>query len=85
MILLGDVFRHYMVVFTSKDVDLISFGVTNPFSGKEVFFTNKELATVLFWTSTIYFAEVVCTMIRAKMCHETVLLTTNYKIKRHAA
>ena len=79
-ILAMDIARHYLLVQLSKDVNLITIDITNPFNNQPVTFNNVDLATALFWTATIFMAQSCWLMLTKKALRETITDRTNYKI-----
>ena len=75
-----DVARHYLIVELSKDVNLITLNIINPFTNRAVTFNNVDLATALFWTATIFMAQSFWAVLTKKLFQETVTDRTNYKI-----
>ena len=80
LILAMDIARHYLIVQLSKDVNLITIDITNPFNNRPVTFNNVDLATALFWTATIFMAQSVWAMMTKKALRETITDSTNYEI-----
>ena len=74
-----DVARHYLIVELSKDVNLITLNIINPFTNRAVTFNNVDLATALFWTATIFMAQTVWATLTKKAMRETTTDMTNYK------
>ena len=52
-----DMFRHYLILFVTDEVSLISIDVTNPFNGNVFQFTNRQLADVSYFTAMIFAAR----------------------------
>jgi hypothetical protein len=75
-----DIARHYLLVQLSKDVNLVTLNITNPFNNQPVTFNNVDLATALFWTATIFMAQSLWAMMTKKYLRETVTDSTNYEI-----
>ena len=75
-----DIARHYLLVQLSKDVNLVTINITNPFNNQPVAFNNVDLATAFFWTATLFMAQSMWAMWTKKMFHQTVTDTTNYEI-----
>ena len=75
-----DIARHYLLVQLSKDVNLVTLNITNPFNNRPVTFNNVDLATALFWTATIFMAQSLWAMMTKKYLRETVTDSTNYEI-----
>ena len=75
-----DIARHYLIVELSKDVNLITLNITNPFNNRPVAFNNVDLATALFWTATIFMAQSLWAVLTKKAFQETVTDITHYKI-----
>ncbi len=63
LLLLADAFRHYLVMFVTDDVSIISINVTNPFNGNSLAFTNKRLASITYFNGVIFFAIAMMAMI----------------------
>ena len=80
--ILFDIARHYLIVNVSKDIQLITLNVTNPFNGRHITFDNTELASALFWTSTMFLAQTVFAGLTNKMYQQTIVDVTNYHIRR---
>ena len=80
LILAIDIARHYLIVQLSKDVNLITLDITNPFNNRPVIFNNIDLATALFWTATIFMAQSIWAFLAKKALRETITDSTNYKI-----
>ena len=49
-----DIARHYLIVQLSLDVNLITLNIINPFGNRQVTFDNVDIATALFWATTIF-------------------------------
>ena len=75
-----DIARHYLIVQLSKDVNLITLNITNPFNNRPVTFNNVDLATALFWGATIFMAQSLWAMMTKKYLRETVTDITHYEI-----
>ena len=75
-----DIARHYLLVQLSKDVNLVTLNITNPFNNQPVTFNNVDLATALFWTATIFMAQSLWAMMTKKYLRETVTDITHYEI-----
>ena len=56
LFLLADAFRHYVIMFVTDDVSLISINVTNPFNGNTMAFTNKRLSSITYFNGIIFSA-----------------------------
>ena len=78
--ILMDIARHYLIVEFSKDIQLITVNVTNPFNGRPATFDNTDVASALYWSSTIFLAESVWAIMTNKHYQQTVTASTNYKI-----
>ena len=75
-----DIARHYLLVQLSKDVNLVTLDITNPFNNRPVTFSNVDLATALFWTATIFMAQSTWAGMTKKVLRETITDITHYKI-----
>ena len=75
-----DIARHYLIVELSKDVNLVTLNITNPFNDQPVAFNNVDLATALFWGATIFMAQGFWAIMTKKMLRETVTDITHYEI-----
>ena len=80
LIIAMDIARHYLTVQLSKDVNLITLNITNPFNNRPVAFNNVDLATALFWTATIFMAQSFWAILTKKAFQETVTDITHYAI-----
>ena len=80
LVLAMDIARHYLLVQLSKDVNLVTLNITNPFNNRPVAFNNIDLATALFWTATIFMAQSIWAMMTKKVFQETVTDITHYEI-----
>ena len=80
LLLAIDIARHYLIVNLSKDVNLVTLNITNPFNNRPVTFNNVDLATALFWTASIFMAQSMWAMLTKKFLRETVTDITNYEI-----
>ncbi len=56
LLILTDAFRHYVIMFVTDDVSLISINVTNPFNGNTMAFTNKRLSSITYFNGIIFAA-----------------------------
>ena len=75
-----DIARHYLIVDLSKDIQLITVNVTNPFNDRPVAFNNMAVASALYWSSTIFLAQSLWAMMTTKLFQQTVTDVTNYHI-----
>ena len=66
----------------SKDVQLITLNVTNPFNDRPVTFNNTDLASALFWASTMFHVQNIWATLTNKMFQQTLMDVTNYHIRR---
>jgi hypothetical protein len=80
LLLVMDIARHYLLVQLSKDVNLVTLNITNPFNNRPVTFNNVDLATALFWGATIFMAQSLWAMMTKKFLRETVTDITHYEI-----
>ena len=80
LLIVMDIVRHYLIVQLSKDVNLVTLNITNPFNNRPVTFNNVDLATAFFWGATIFMTQSMWVMATKKMHQETVTDITNYKI-----
>ena len=75
-----DIARHYLLVQLSKDVNLVTLNVTNPFNNRPVTFNNVDLATALFWGATIFMTQSMWLVLTKKVFQETITDITRYEI-----
>jgi hypothetical protein len=75
-----DIFRHYLLVQLSKDVNLVTLNITNPFNNRPVTFNNLDLITALFWTATIFMAQSMWRATTKKAMRETITDIAHYEI-----
>ena len=75
-----DIARHYLLMQFSKDVNLVTLNVTNPFNNRPVTFNNVDLATALFWGATIFMAQSCWLIVTKKAFQETITDITRYEI-----
>ena len=75
-----DIARHYLIVELSKDVNLVTLNITNPFNNRPVTFNNVDLATAFFWGATIFMAQSIWTSIDQRAFQETVADMTHYEL-----
>ena len=80
VIILVDIARHYLIVDFSQNFHIVTLNVTNPFNNRPVTFDNTDLASALFWGSTIFMAQSVWTIFTTKVYQQTLLDITNYHI-----
>ena len=80
VVLAMDIVRHYLIVQLSKDVNLVTLNITNPFNNRPVAFNNVDLATAFFWGATIFMAQSMWVMLTKKALRETVTDITHYKV-----
>ena len=80
LVIAMDIVRHYLIVQLSKDVNLVTLNITNPFNNRPVTFNNVDLATALFWTASIFMAQSFWAMATKKILRETITDSTHYKI-----
>ena len=85
LILAIDIARHYLIVQLSKDVNLVTINIINPFNNQPVTFNNVDLATALFWGATTMEAQWFWTMMTKKSMRETITDITNYEIVRETS
>ena len=78
-LLATDLARHYLITLLSKDVNLITIDIINPFNNRPVTFNNVDLATALFWGATIFMAQSLWAATTKKMIRMTLTDTTNYE------
>ena len=79
-LILIDIFRHYLLVQLSEDVNLVTLNITNPFNHRPVTFNNVDLTTALFWTATIFMAQSMWTATTKKAMRETITDIAHYEI-----
>jgi hypothetical protein len=70
--ILMDIARHYLIADFSKDIQLITVNVTNPFNDRPVTFNNTDLASALYWSSTIFLAQSCWALMTTKTFQQTV-------------
>ena len=80
LILILDVFRHYLVTEFSEGVPLIVFDFVNPITDKPVVYTNLDLATSQYWTTIVFLLQSVYTILRKKMMQSTITSVVHYQI-----
>ena len=85
LIIAMDIARHYLIVQLSKDVNLVTINIINPFNNQPVTFNNVDLATALFWGATTMEAQWFWTMMTKKSMRETITDITNYEIVRETS
>ena len=80
LLVLDDIVRHYLLLFFARDLQIITFSVANPFTGGNVQFTNRQLATSLFWTSLVFSGQILWDSLVRKLWRTTVMMRTVYNI-----
>jgi len=65
LFLIADIFRHYLVLFVTKDVSLFSIKTTNPFNGNEMAITNKQIADSSYFTAMIFLSQALISFMRS--------------------
>ena len=77
-----DVARHYLLIFVSRDVNVFTISITNPFTGKDAALSNHQLASSLYWASLVFYAQLMLQkLFLRKMYRETNLLQTNFELQ----
>ena len=61
--LVYDIFRHYLILFLTDDVTLISLNVVNPFNGNTFAITNRQVMDATYFTGVIFMGQLVSSSI----------------------
>ena len=69
--MLTDVFRHYLVLFLTDNVTLISFDIVNPFNGNRFQLTNVQLMDVSYFTAMVFVVQAIYTSSNTKTLKTT--------------
>eukprot|EP00947_MAST-08B_sp_MAST-8B-sp1_P001701 g1701.t1 len=76
-----DISRHFLITNLAETTNVVTLNVTNPFTGSAVAYTNHELASALYWTSTIFNFQNIYTWITQKLFVSTLMDVAHYEIK----
>ena len=77
-----DIIRHFSMLYLSQTATVLNLNVKNPISGKDLTYSNAEVASATFFTSMTFAGQVLWSFCVQKIGRETVVISSSFTTKK---